>query len=141
VSPCGTLRRCLLGCPCDAGRLHRCDRQLEANSDDDYITVDFSLFAELDDGRRLRSGTVYSEGGTRVGWGIAEGRHADLLISRSSLEEFLKLMIGPGRVHERVWHGVLRQLEEVGINLLTPELFVAPFRLEIEPQLADVLTS
>ena len=112
-----------------------------ANRDDDYINVDFSLFAELKDGRRVQTSAVYSEGGERVGWGVADGRRADLPLSRASIEEMLKLTIGPAAPHQDVSQGVIRRLEKAGARVSIAELLAAPFRLEIEPDLDNALTA
>jgi hypothetical protein len=115
------------------------DYRLYARDGSDYITVDFSFFAELDDGRRLSTRTVYSEGGNRVGWGVREGRRADLPISQDSIEAMLKMMVWPGAPYDKVWQGVVHRLEAVGVTASIPELFVARFQLEIGTQLREAL--
>jgi hypothetical protein len=119
--------------------LDEADFRAQAREGSEHIKVDFSFFAELDDGRRLSTRTVYSEGGNRVGWGVREGRRADLPISRDSIESMLKMMVWPDAPYDKVWQGVIRRLDAVGVTVSIPELFVAPFHLEIGTQLCKAL--
>jgi hypothetical protein len=106
--------------------------------DDEYVNVDFSLFAELDDGRRIETGTVYSEGGPTIGWGVVDGRRADLPISRSSIEDMLEQVIGAGAPHTELWEGLRRRLQAVDISVSVAELSSAPLHIEMGPTLAAI---
>jgi hypothetical protein len=124
------------------GRLNDAESELgRAASADEYITIDFAVFAELDDGRRFETATVYSQGGTRDGWGALEGRWSEVPVSCASVEEHATVMIGPDGRRPAVWAGISARLEQAGLEVPPEELFAAPFRVDLERRLNDVLTT
>jgi hypothetical protein len=75
-------------------RLNDDESEFSDRSIEDHIVVDFFLFAELADGRRVETVAVYQEGGPRTFWGPVEGR-AVAELSCSRVESMATLMIGP----------------------------------------------
>ena len=53
-------------------RLNDDENEFSDRSVEDHIVVDFCLFAELGDGRRVETVAVYQEGGPRTFWGPVE---------------------------------------------------------------------
>jgi hypothetical protein len=108
---------------------------------DNYIVVDFILFADLDDGRRIETATVYQEGGPRSGWGPVEGWPVERQLSTSRVEEMARLRIGPSGQLRHAWKGVSSRLVLEGLSVSVDELFAAPFRVDIDPSLERALTT
>jgi hypothetical protein len=117
------------------------ESEFSAESSEDYVVVDFLLFAELGDGRRVETVTVYQEGGPRNGWGPVAGHPVDAQLSRSRVESMATLIIGPSGRLAHTWEGVTARLELAGVPVAIDELFAAPFRVETDPRLDEVLAA
>lgn len=120
------------------------DRESKLNhpkSGEDYIVVDFGLFAELGDGQRFQTATVYSQGGPRRGFGPLEGQPVEVPVSQTSIERLATLIVGPGGTRLRLWNGITSRLEHAELDVGLEELFASPFAVEIEAGLRDALAT
>jgi hypothetical protein len=122
-------------------QLNEDESDLDRRDGDDYVVVDFLLFAELEDGRRVETVAVYQEGGPLSGWGPVDGRLVEPRLSRAGVEEMAALMVGPAGRLRVTWEGVTARLRREGLNGSIDELFAAPYRVEIEPRLQEALGS
>jgi hypothetical protein len=122
-------------------RLNGDESEFSAQRSEDYIVVDFLLFAELDDGRRVETVAVYQEGGPRNGWGPVDGQLVDRQLSRARIESMATLMVGPDGALRHAWKGVTARLELAGVSVPIDDLFAAPFRVETEQRLDEALAA
>jgi hypothetical protein len=121
-------------------RLNRDESELSDRQVEDYVVVDFSLFAELQDGRRVDTATIAQYGGYRDVWGeFQEGVPTDMRLSRLRLESTVADTIGPEGDRRRVWEGISTRLEIAGVRVSNEELLAAPFRVEISPDLDELV--
>jgi hypothetical protein len=105
----------------------------------DYVVVGFTLFAELSDGRRIETGTVFQYGGRRDGWlHVFEGELIDRRLSAASVATTAEVVLAPSGSGRRFWTGIVTRLEHAGLSVPQDELFGKPFRAEMEARVQEI---